>query len=251
VIVKHQEDISLREITEVFVEIDKLQNDSNACKAIRTTGERYIAEIQDTIEYLFNSYQINLREYDKIDFAYLSEFQKIATNNHVGHLTYAIGRLNEVRAVVIERAKIIEKDRNSNLQTKLGTLEYYSNIQEVFKKYSIEASNKIYPLSELIEIREEFRNSHDLRYMLEVFPKIENKRKEWEDVSIQLNRWHKAFRMFRPRYLPTDNTDENQRQFKEINKKIKDTYPRNKVIGEYLSLVMKLFIEIKSGMELE
>ncbi|MHA1237458.1 MAG: hypothetical protein ACTSQ9_07360, partial [Candidatus Hodarchaeales archaeon] len=52
IIVKNQEDVHLKELTEVFVEIDKLQNDHNACKTIRTTGERYIAEIQDTVEYL-------------------------------------------------------------------------------------------------------------------------------------------------------------------------------------------------------
>ncbi len=251
VIVKHQDDVHLREITEVFVEIDKLQNDNNACNAIRTTGERYIAEIQDTIEYLFNSFQIDLRSEDRIDFAYLSEFQRIATTNHVHHLTQAIIRLSQVRAVVVQLMKVIEKDRNANLQTKLGTLDYYSNIQEVFKKYSDEASKKIYPLSKLVEDRAEFMNSHDLRFLLDMFPKIESQRMEWERVSIQLNRWHSAFRMFRARYLPAENQEENKRQFKEISKRIMDTYPRNKVIGAYLSLVMKLFIEIKSGMELE
>ncbi|MHA1995521.1 MAG: hypothetical protein ACW97Z_13335 [Candidatus Hodarchaeales archaeon] len=251
VIVKHQEDVHLREITEVFVEIDKLQNDNNACNAIRTTGERYIAEIQDTIEYLFGSFQIDLRAEDRIDFAYLSDFQRIATNNHVHHLTQAIIKLNQIRAVVVELMKVIEKDRNANLQTKLGTLDYYSNIQEVFKQYSDEASERIYPLSKLLEERAELMNTHDLRLILNLFPKIESQREEWEKVSIQLNRWHSAFRMFRARYLPSENIEENKRQFKEISKKIADTYPRNKVIGAYLSLVMKLFIEIKSGIELE
>ena len=251
VIVKHQEDVHLREITEVFVEIDKLQNDNNACNAIRTTGERYIAEIQDTIEYLFASFQIDIRTDDRIDFAYLSDFQRIATTNHVHHLTQAIIRLSQIRAVVVEIMKVFEKDLNSNLQTKLGTLDYYSNIQEVFKKYSDEASEKIYPLSKLVEDRADLLNSHDLRFILDLFPRIEIQREEWEKVSIQLNRWHRAFRMFRARYLPTDNNEENKRQFKEISKKIMETYPHNKVIGAYLSLVMKLFVEIKSGMELK
>ncbi len=251
VIVKHQEDVHLREITEVFVEIDKLQNDNNACNAIRTTGERYIAEIQDTIEYLFASFQIDIRTDDRIDFAYLSDFQRIATTNHVHHLTQAIIRLSQIRAVVVEIMKVFEKDLNSNLQTKLGTLDYYSNIQEVFKKYSDEASEKIFPLSKLVEDRADVMNSHDLRFILDLFPRIESQREEWEKVSIQLNRWHSAFRMFRARYLPTDNTEENKRQFKEISKKIMETYPHNKVIGAYLSLVMKLFIEIKSGMVLK
>jgi len=166
IIVKNQEDVHLKELTEVFVEIDKLQNDHNACKTIRTTGERYIAEIQDTVEYLFNSYQINIREDDRIDFAFLGEFQQIATRNHMGHLTRAIIQLNQVRAVVIGIIKSTEKKRNSRLQTELGELDYYSNIQEVFKKYSIKASEDIYPLTDLIEAREEFMNSHDLRYNL-------------------------------------------------------------------------------------
>ena len=232
------------------MEIDKLQNDNNACNVIRTTGERYIAEIQDTLEYIFASFQIDLRTDGRIDFAYLSDFQRIATTNHVHHLTHAIIKLNQIRAVVVDIMKVIEKDRNANLQTKLGTLDYYSNIQEVFKKYSEEASEKIYPLSKLVEDRMTLMNSHDLRLVLELFPKIESQREEWEKVSIQLNRWHSAFRMFRARYLPGENNEENKRQYKEITKKITETYPRNKVIGAYLSLVMKLFIEIKSGMEL-
>ncbi|MHA2319609.1 MAG: hypothetical protein ACXAC6_17870 [Candidatus Hodarchaeales archaeon] len=251
IIVKNQEDVHLKELTEVFVEIDKLQNDHDACKTIRTTGERYIAEIQDTVEYLFHSYEVNLRQNERIDFAFLSEFQQIATRNHMGHLTRAIIQLNQVRAVVIEIIKSTEKKRNSNLQTELGKLEYYSNIQEVFKKYSVKASEEIYPLSDLVEAREEFMNSHDLRYNLELFPKIETKRKEWKDVSIQLNRWHRAFRMFRARYLPGENDEDNQRQYKEISKKIQDTYPHNTVISAYLSLVLKLFIEIKTGVNLE
>jgi hypothetical protein len=250
VMVKNQEDVHLKEITEVFVEIDKLQNDSSGCKAIRVTGERYIAEIQDTIEYLFNSFQINLRQDERIDFAYLSQFQQIATNNHIGHLTQAIIQLHQVREIVINIIKTIEKDRNSALQTELGKLDYYSNIQEVFKKYSEEASKQIYPLSELVETREELMNSHDLRHILDLHPKIEKQRQEWKGVSIQLDRWHRAFRMFRTRYSPNESDEENQRQFKEIRKKIQETYPHNKVIGAYLSLVMKLFIEIKSGIEI-
>ncbi len=251
IIVKNQEDVHLKELTEVFVEIDKLQNDHDACKTIRTTGERYIAEIQDTVEYLFNSYEVNLRQNERIDFAFLSEFQQIATRNHMGHLTQAIIKLNQVRAVVIDIIKSTEKSRNSNLQTELGKLEYYSNIQEMFKKYSVKASKDIYPLTDLVEAREEFMNSHDLRYNLDLFPKIETKRKEWKEVAIQLNRWHRAFRMFRARYLPGENDEDNQRQYKEISKKIQDTYPHNKVISAYLSLVLKLFIEIKTGIELE
>ena len=251
IIVKNQEDVHLKELTEVFVEIDKLQNDQDACKTIRTTGERYIAEIQDTVEYLFNSYEVNLRQNEMIDFAFLSEFQQIATRNHMGHLTSAIIKLNQVRAVVIDIIKTTEKKRNSNMQTELGGLEYYANIQEVFKKYSVEASEDIYPLTNLIETREEFMNSHDLRYNLELFPKIESKRKEWKEVSLQLNRWHSAFRMFRARYLPGEADEDNQRQYKEISKKIQETYPHNKVISAYLSLVLRLFIEIKTGVELE
>ena len=93
-------------------------------------------------------------------------------------------------------------------------------------------------------------NSHDLKHILELHPKIEKQRQEWKDVSIQLDRWHRAFRMFRTRYSPNESDEENQRQFKEIRKKIQETYPHNKVISAYLSLVMKLFIEIKSGIEI-
>ena len=57
--------------------------------------------------------------------------------------------------------------------------------------------------------------------------------------------------MFRARYLPGENDEDNQRQYKEISKKIHDTYPHNKVISAYLSLVLKLFIEIKTGVNLE
>lgn len=247
VIVKSQEDVHLREITEVFVEIDKLRNDPNACREISLTGERYISAIQDAIEYLFNHYQIVLRQDERIDLSYLGEFQKTATTNHVGHLTSSILQLVKVRDSVIERMKLIEKEQNAALQTELGKLEYYSNIQEVFKRFTEEASKEIYPLSDLVNARDEFMNSHDLRYILEVLPQIDAKRAEWIEVSKQLNRWHKGVRMFRPRYTPTDNPEENLRQFKDIKKKINETYPHNEVIRAYLSLVMKLFIELKSG----
>jgi hypothetical protein len=147
--------------------------------------------------------------------------------------------------------KSIEKSRNSALQTELGELEYYSNIQEVFKRYTKEASDKIFPLSELVKAREEFLDSHDLRYILELLPKIDEQRNEWKKVSIQLNHWHRAVRMFRPRYTPTESREENLRFYKEISKKIKDTYPHNEVIRSYLSLVMKLLIEIKSRTKLD
>ncbi|MFX0014173.1 MAG: hypothetical protein ACFFB2_06760 [Promethearchaeota archaeon] len=251
IIVKNQENVELREITDVFVEIDRLQTDSNACREIRSMGKRYITEIQDTVEYLFNHYQIDLRQDEHVDLAYLSRFQETATVNHISRLTQAILELVSVRGTVIEIMKKIEKDRNAALQTELGGLEYYSNIQEVFKRYTKEASKSIFPLSTLVKAREEFLDSHDLRYILELLPKIDKQREEWKKVSIQLNHWHRAIRMFRSRYTPTDSVEENSRQYKEISKKIKETYPHNKVIRSYLSLVMKLLIEIKSGIQLE
>ena len=251
IIVKNQEDVQLREVTDVFVEIDNLQTDPTACREIRSMGKRYITEIQDSVEYLFNHYQIDLRQDERVDLAYLSKFQEIATTDHVGRLTEAILELVAVRSSVVEIMKTIEKNRNAALQTELGELEYYSNIQEVFKRYTKEASQKIYPLSELVKDREEFLDSHDLRFILELLPKIDEQRNEWKNVSIQLNHWHRAIRMFRPRYTPTESRDENLRFYKEISKKIKETYPHNEVIRSYLSLVMKLLIEIKSGIQLD
>ncbi len=251
VIVKSQEDVQLREITDVFVEIDRLQSDPKALKEIRGMGEQYINEIQETVEYLFNHYQIDLRQDERIDLSFLGKFQEIAIDNHIGNLTEAILELGKVRNTVIESVKTIEKKRNAALQVELGNLEYYSNIQELFKKYTKEASKKIFPLSTLISLRDDFSSSHDLRYILNLLPKIDKQREEWKKVSIQLNRWHRAIRMFRPRYTPTDSSDENKRQFKEISKKIAETYPRNKVIREYLSLVMRMFIEYKSGIEID
>ncbi len=251
VIVKNQEDVQLLEITDVFVEIDRLQTDTKACREIRSMGKRYITEIQDAVEYLFNHYQIDLRQDERVDLAYLSQFQEIATTNHISRLTQAILELVSVRGTVIEIMKKIEKDRNAALQIELGNLEYYSNIQEVFKRYTEEASENIFPLSKLVKAREEFLDSHDLRYILELIPLIDEQRKEWKKVSVQLNHWHHAIRMFRPRYTPTESREENSRQYKEISKKIRETYPHNKVIRSYLSLVMKLLIEIKSGIKLE
>ncbi len=251
VIVKDQEDVQLKEITEVFVEIDRLQSDSKASEEIRGMGEQYIKELQDSVEYLFNHYQIDLRQDERIDLAYLSKFQEIATTDHIGHLTQAIIELGQVRNTVIDIVKMIEKKRNASIQAELGNLEYYSNIQELFKRYIDEASKDIFPLSGLINLRDEFLSSHDLRFILELLPKIDEKREEWKKVSIQLNHWHSAIRMFRPRYTPTNSREENVRQNKEISKKIKETYPRNKVIREYLSLVMRMFIELKSGVELK
>ncbi|MHA2074388.1 MAG: hypothetical protein ACW97X_07200, partial [Candidatus Hodarchaeales archaeon] len=250
VIVKNQEDVQLREITDVFVEIDRLQSDPKASKAIRDMGEQYISEMQDSVEYLFNHYQIDLRQDERVDLTYLSKFQETATTNHVGRITEAILELSQVRGSVIEIVKEIEKRQNAALQTELGNLEYYSNIQELFKRFTQEASKSIFPLSDLVNLRDEFLSSHDLKYILTLLPKIDEQREEWKKVSIQLNHWHSAIRMFRPRYTPVDSSDENMRQYKEIAKKIAETYPRNKVIRQYLSLVMKMFIELKSGAEL-
>ncbi|MHA2243648.1 MAG: hypothetical protein ACXADY_01635 [Candidatus Hodarchaeales archaeon] len=251
IIIKNQEDVQLREITDVFVGIDLLQTDPKACDEIRSMATRYITEIQDTVEYLFNNYQIDIRKDERVDLAYLGKFQETATTNHISRLTNAILKLELVRSSVIEILKRIEKDRNATLQTELGNLEYYSNIQEVFRRYTKEASKNIFPLSELVKAREEFLASHDLRYILELLPKIDEQRNEWKKVSVLLNHWHRAVRMFRPRYTPTESIEENRRQYKEISKKIKETYPRNQVIRSYLSLVMKLLIEIKSGITLE
>ncbi|MHA1972044.1 MAG: hypothetical protein ACTSW1_03555 [Candidatus Hodarchaeales archaeon] len=247
VIVKNQEDVQLREITEVFVEIDNLQNDQYACKAIRDMGSKYINEIQDAIEYLFVNYQIDLRQDERVDLMFLNKFQEIAAANHVGHLTKGILQLVAVRQVVVSIIKETEKDRNAAMQSELGKLEYYSNIQEVFKRYTDEASEKIYPLAKLVNAREELLSSNDLRYIIELLPQIDAQREEWKKVARQLNRWHRAIRMFRPRYSPSENVEENQRQFKDIEKKINETYPKNRVIRSYLSLVMKLLIELKSG----
>ncbi|MHA2226032.1 MAG: hypothetical protein ACXAC8_12550 [Candidatus Hodarchaeales archaeon] len=251
VIVKHQDDVQLREITEVFIEIDKLQTDSKASNEIRSVGARYISEIQETIEYSFNHYQIDLRQDERVNLAYLSQFQEAATANHIGRLTDAILNLASVRSIVVQIVKEVEKSRNRAVQTELGELEYYSNIQETFKRFTEEASKKIFPLSSLVNARDELLNSHDLRHILELLPQIDEKRNEWKNVSIQLNRWHHAIRMFRPKYSPNENSEENRRQYKVITKKIKETYPHNEVIRSYLSLVMKLFIEIQSGISLE
>ncbi len=251
IIVKNQEDVHIKEITDVFIEIDKLQNDSKACVEIRSIGGQYIHEIHDTIKYLLNNYQIDLRQDNRIDLSYLEEFQNTESITNVDRLATAILKLVRVRESVIEIIKMIEKDRNAALQAELGNLEYYSNIQEVFKRFIDEASRKIYPLSELVNLREDFLNSHNLRYILEILPKIDKKREEWKSTSIKLNRWHSAIRMFRPRYTPTDNPEENLRQFKDIRKKINETYTKNAVIRSYLSLAMKLFIENKAGVSLK
>ncbi|NHJ01912.1 MAG: hypothetical protein EAX86_07185 [Candidatus Heimdallarchaeota archaeon] len=251
IIVKNQEDVEIKEITEVFVEIDNLQTDPNACNEIRKMGEQYIAEIQESIEYVFLNYQQDLRRDERVDLSYLNRFQTTATTNHIGHLTTAILEVAHVRSTIIQLMKTIEKDRNTTLQGSLGQLEYYTSIQEVFKRYIEEASSKIFPLSTLIELREDLMDSHNLRFILDLLPEIDTQREKWKDVSIQLNRWHRAIRMFRPRYTPTDNAEENIRQYKEISKKIKETYPHNEVIQAYLSLVMKLLIEIKSNTKLD
>ena len=251
VIVKNQEDVQLREITEVFTEIDRLQTDPKACREIRSMGQQYITEIQETVEYMFNHYHIDLRQDERVDLGYLSKFQEIAITNHLSHLTQAILELVTVRGSVIQIMKTIEKDRNAALQTELGELKYYSNIQEVFKRFTKEASKKIFPLSKLVKAREDLLDSHDLRYILELLSQIDEQRNEWKEVAIQLNHWHRAVRMFRSRYTPTESVEENLRQFKEISKKIKETYPHNEVIRSYLSLVIKLLIEIKSGITLE
>lgn len=251
VIVKNQEEVQLREITQVFIEIDRLQTDTNACNEIRSMGKQYIKEIQEAVEYLFSHYQIDLRQDDRVNLAYLNQFQEIAARNHISYLTEAILELNRVRSVVIEIIKTIEKERNAALQTELGKLEYYSNIQEVFKRYTGQASKKIFPLDKLVNTREELLDSHDLKYILELLPQIDDQRMEWKKVSTQLNHWHRAIRMFRSRYTPTESEEENLRQYKEISKRISETYPHNEVIRSYLSLVMKLLIEIKSGIQLE
>ena len=214
-------------------------------------GKRYINEIQEAMEYLFNHYQIDLRQDDRVNLAYLNQFQEIAARNHISYLTEAILELDRVRSVVIEIIKTIEKERNAALQTELGKLEYYSNIQEVFKRYTDQASKKIFPLDKLVNTREELLDSHDLKYILELLPQIDDQRMEWKKVSTQLNHWHRAIRMFRSRYTPTESEEENMRQYKEISKRISETYPHNEVIRSYLSLVMKLLIEIKSGIQLE
>ena len=250
VIVKNQEDVQLKEITEVFVEIDQLQNDPKACKAIRDMGAKYITEIQETIEYLFVNYQKDLRHDERIDLIYLNKFQETAAANHVGRLTKAILELAGVRQIIINVVKQIEKEQNTAIQTELGKFEYYSNIQEVYKHYTKEASKKIFPLSKLVSDREELMSSHDLRFILNLLPQIDEQREEWKKVAIQLNKWHKAIRMFRSRYIPTDSPEENIRQYKEIEKKISETYPNNRVIRAYLSLAIRLFIELKSGTSL-
>lgn len=251
VLVKNPEDVHIREITEVYAEIDNLQNDPKACREIRIIGDQIIQSIDAAIDYLSQHHNRNLRQDNRLDFSPIDTFQKLAAVNHVVRLTEAVIRLNQVSTRVSDTIKVVETDRSISLQAELSNLEYYSNIQEVFFRFSEEASKSIYPLSEFIKAREELTHSQSLKRILELLPFIDQKRSEWIEVSKQLNRWHRAIRMFRPRYVPTDNPEENSRQYKDIRKKINETYPKNKVIRAYLALVMKLFIEKKVDIELD
>ncbi|MFW9777265.1 MAG: hypothetical protein ACFFE8_00345 [Candidatus Heimdallarchaeota archaeon] len=251
VLVKNQEDVNIKEITEVFTEIDSLQTDSAACREIRSMGDQIIQSINAAINYLAQYHNRNLSQDNRLDFSAIGVFQKLSSVTHVGHLTEALIRLNQVSRQVSDTIKVVEADRSIALQAELGQLKYYSSIQEVFSRFSEEASDSIYPLSELIKAREELTHSQSLKRILELLPFIDQKRVEWVKVSNQLNRWHRAIRMFRPRYTPTENPEENLRQYKDIKKKIKETYPQNNVIQAYLSLVMRLFIENKTSVNLD
>lgn len=251
VIVGRDEEITIQEITNVFIEMDQMQGDQLACDTIRSATYKLVESIEKLSEYVLNQYNISIIHDERVDFERLGKFaSELPSLNNIRKLSIIVIEVVKIRDIIAYITKTIEQENYTGLIATIKNLKYSSNIDTVFSRYYEEASESIFPLKEFNELREELNETTDLFLCLEFLPKIEKLKQDWELLAQNLDHWHRAIIMFLPRYTLTKNKEENIRQFKEIKKKIFETYTGNEIIREYLSLLVKMYIENSSGMKI-
>lgn len=245
--------LTLQDLADIFGKLDDLKQHPTALSTIREKAEQFLSEIHRAVDMVGQLYDENLNELvlaDQQDF--LANFNQITARSNLLELTEAVQRVHELRTQVIKVIKALEKERNDQLQAYLDeTYRYYPSIREIFINYLDEASKSIFPLKELQQKLRQMRSSNDLAEILTLLPEIEEYKRKWAEMVARLNRWHKAIILFQWRFTPSTVVDDVVSQYREIRRRINETYPGHQTIQAYLSLIMRRLIEKRTGTKLD
>ncbi len=245
--------LTLQDLADIFGKLDDLKHHPTALTTIRERAQQYISEIHRAVEMVKQLYEEDLDELVLAEHQeFLANFERLTARSSLLELTDAVQRVYALREHVMKVIKALEKERNDQLQAYLDdNYRYYPSIREIFINYLEEASSTIFPLKVLQQKLRQMRNSNDLDEILNLLPEIENYKREWAETVNRLNRWHKAIILFQWRFTPSTVVDDVVSQYREIRRRINETYPSNPVIQSYLSLIMRRFIEKRTGTKLD
>ncbi len=245
--------LTLQDLADIFGKLDDLKHHSKANDTIREKARQFISEIHNAVKMVKDLYEEDLNELVLAENQeFLNHFDQLTTRSDLLELTEAVQLVYNIRSQVIKVIKALEKERNDQLQVFLDeNYRYYPSIREIFINYLDEASKTIFPLKDLQQKLKKMRGSNDLAEILTLLPEIENYKREWAEMVARLNRWHKAVILFQWRFTPSTVVDDVVSQYREIRKRINETYSSHPVIQSYLSLIMRRLIEKKTGTKLD
>jgi hypothetical protein len=135
--------------------------------------------------------------------------------------------LIEAQDSVLDIIRNLERKTHTAFEQSLETsTEYYSTIQRVFQTRPKEFSKIIFPLDALEELRQRFTKSDALSEAIEIFSSIRRMETQWMEKVLEIDKWHKALRVFLADYNPSAPKTERNRQLDEIERRIQETYSR-------------------------
>ncbi len=135
--------------------------------------------------------------------------------------------LIEAQDSVLDIIRNLERKTHTAFEESLETsTEYYSTIQRVFQTRSKEFSEIIFPLDALEELRQRFSNADSLSEAIDIFSSIRRMEAQWMEKTLEIDKWHKALRVFLADYNPSASKTERNRQLDEIERRIQETYSR-------------------------
>ncbi len=135
--------------------------------------------------------------------------------------------LIEAQDSVLDIIRNLERKTHTTFEQSLETsTEYYSTIQRVFQKRPKEFSTIIFSLDALEELRQRFAKSDSLSEAIDIFSSIRHMEAQWMEKVLEIDKWHKALRVFLADYNPSAPKTERNRQLDEIERRIQETYSR-------------------------
>jgi len=149
---------------------------------------------------------------------------------------------------LLEALRVLE---NQNYEIYINELEndpnipYYKSIQTVFEFQLDKCSNEIFPLKELIALREQLQAENELSDIYDILTKISKFKTQWQKEYLPLiSKWHRVLFLFISDYIPTRVKEEKITFLANTKREIEDTYNYNPMI-QYLTSAVELYVSNK------
>jgi hypothetical protein len=237
------EQVTIKDIAEIFSLLADIKFNPTVCRVIREGGKQQIEDVRKAVELAGTLFGIETEVRFKDLAGNLVHAEQALEAEDLGILCQQYLYIAQIVDAVLQTMVSLEKQEFQNTQDRLiQKLQYYASIKAVFGKFVEPMSKAIYPYGDLLKKREQFEATSSVGTSAKLLTEINELRIKWEnEVTPTLNRWHKALRMFISMVQPTDNRDESRRQLEEIRKRINGTYT-HRPIQSYLYHAVKHYV---------